>query len=191
MIRIGLTKAQKMKEIIDYLNIHPEINDIVILNTKQHDVRYKLPIKADYVEYDEWEMYRTYYPLIERIGNNTLLIIDEPFRTSKFQDLKYNCAVVFCNQTQHRIIFSTFPMIEEKQDFNILLKFEHAQKTLFNDFDYLMLQTEDIKIRPRKLSMQIINVDITDKEIAKYEQKKESLFENIGNKNPNTIPRNL
>lgn len=191
MIRIGLTKAQKIKEIENYLSEHKNINDIVVLNTKQHDIRYKLSINADYVEYNEWEMYRTYYPLLERINENTLIIVDEPFRTKKYQDLKYNCAVAFCNQTPHRIIFSTFPIIEDKEDLKILLKFEHAQKTMFEDFNYVILQTEDIKIVPRKIKLNIINVPITEEEAGKYEKKKEELFANIGEKNPNTIPRNL
>lgn len=189
MIRIGFGPRQKQGIVNKYIEEN-NIKQVIVLNTKQHDARYKFALNAEYVEYDEWEMYRTFYPMIEKIDKDTLVIVDEVFRTTNLQDLKYNCATVFLNQTEHRIIFSTFPFIEDKEDFRILMKFEKAIKH-YGEFDYNILQTEDILINPQRVKMNVINIETTQKQKDRYEKKKESLFENIGNKDPNTIPRNL
>ena len=189
MLRIGFGPRQKQEIVNKYIEEN-NIKQVIVLNTKQHDTRYKFSIDAEYVEYNEWEMYRTFYPLIEKIDKDTLVIVDEVFRTTNLQDLKYNCATIFLNQTEHRIIFSTFPFVNDKNDFMILMKFEKASKHV-DKFDYKILQSEDILINPKVVKMNIINVSITEKQKGKYEKQKEKLFNNIGNKDPNTIPRKL
>lgn len=189
MIRIGFGKNQKQKIVNDYIKEH-DIKQVIVLNSKQHATKYKFLLDAEYVEYNEWEMYKVFYPLIEKIDKDTLVIVDEALRTTKFQDLKYNCATVYLNQTPHRIIFNTFPFINDKEDFRLLMKFEKAQKHV-NKFDYIVLQEEDVLINPFRLRLEVINVPTSSEQKKKYEKKKEELFKNIGNKDPETIPRTL
>lgn len=189
MIRIGFGVRQKQDIVNDYVGKH-NIKQIIVLNTNQHDIRYNFSLDVEYVEYNEWEMYRTFYPLIEKIDKDTLVVVDEVYRTTNVQDLKYNCATVFLNQTEHRIIFSTFPFINDKDDFRILMKFEKANKHV-DKFDYSILKEEDILVNPKRVKMDIINVPTTNKQKSQYEKRKERLFDNLGNKDPNTIPRNL
>lgn len=189
MIRIGFGVRQKQDIVNDYVGKH-NIKQIIVLNTNQHDIRYNFSLDVEYVEYNEWEMYRTFYPLIEKIDKDTLVVVDEVYRTTNVQELKYNCATVFLNQTEHRIIFSTFPFINNKEDFTILMKFEKARKHV-EKFDYNILKDEDILVNPKRVKMDIINVPTTDKQKKLYEKRKESLFDNLGNKDPETIPRNL
>lgn len=189
MIRIGFGPRQKQDITNKYIEENG-IKQVIVLNTKQHDIRYKFSLDAEYVEYNEWEMYRTFYPLIEKIDKDTLVVVDEVFRTTELQDLKYNCATVFLNQTEHRIVFSTFPFVNDKNDFMILMKFEKASKHV-DKFDYMLLQTEDILINPKVVKMNIINVTTTEKQKERYEKQKERLFDNIGNDDPNIIPRKL
>jgi len=73
----------------------------------------------------------------------------------------------------------------------ILLDFENKGEYKGKGFDYVYLQNEDIKIKPFKIKLETINVEITDIDWEKYEKKKEQLFANLGERDPDTIPRNL
>ena len=189
MIRMGLGPRQKQNIMNEYIADN-NIRQVIILNTKQHDTKYNLTIEPEYVEYNDWEMYRVFYPLIEKIDKDTLVVVDEPYRTTVYQDLKYNCATVYLNQTEHRIIFSKLPFIEDKDDFRILMKFEKASKHV-DKFDYDILQTEDVMIKPTRMKLRVANVATTKKQKERYNKTRDKLFDNIGNKDPDTIPRKL
>jgi hypothetical protein len=73
----------------------------------------------------------------------------------------------------------------------ILLDFENKGKFKGKSFDYLYLQNEDIRIKPFKVKLESINVEITDKDKERYESKRNQLFDNLGQKDPDTIPRSL
>ncbi len=147
--------------------------------------------KAEYIEWSDIIMYKFFYRLLEEIDKNTLIIIDELMRTQNRNDLTYNCTHHYLNQTPHRIIFEYFPIIEDKEDFMILLNFENKDKYKGKGFEYGYLYDEDIKMKPHKIKLELINIEVTEKEIEKYEKRKLELFDNLGNKDPDTIPRNL
>jgi hypothetical protein len=148
-------------------------------------------VEIEYIEYADIEMYKFFYRLLEEIDERSLIVMDGMMRTQNRSELIYNCAHHYLNQTPHRLIFEFFPIIEDKNDFMILLDFENKGKFKGKSFDYLYLQTEDIKIKPHKVWLETINVDITDDDQQKYEKKKEQLFDGLGNKDPDTIPRTL
>jgi hypothetical protein len=192
MIRIGFTHRQKQQIINEYLSKH-EIKKIYCFYYKNFPYRYKVDtgIEIEYIEYADIEMYKYFYRLLEEIDQSSLIIIDELMRTKNRAELIYNCSHHYLNQTPHRIIFEYFPIIDDREDFMILLNFENKQKYHGKGFDYLYLKEEDIVIYPRKVKMNVIHVETTKKEKERYEQRKEKLFANLGNKHPDTIPRDL
>lgn len=190
MIRIGLSHRQKQKEINAYLAKH-NIKKIFCFYFKKFPVKYKVDCEIEYIEYADIEMYKYFYRLLEEIDDSSLIVIDGCLRTQNRSELIYNCAHHYLGQTPHRIIFEFFPIIDTKDDFMILLDFENKGKYKGKSFDYIYLQKEDIKIRPRKIKLVPINVEITEKDAERYEKKKEKLFDNLGDKDPDTIPRNL
>ncbi len=190
MIRIGLGPRDKQNIINDYLASNA-IKKVYCFYFKKFPARYKVDCEIEYIEYADIEMYKFFYRLLEEIDESSLIIMDECMRTQNRSELIYNCAHHYLNQTPHRIIFEFFPIIDTKDDFMILLDFENKGKYKGKSFDYVYLQNEDIKIRPFKIKLETINVPITDKDRERYEKKKEYLFDNIGEKDPDTIPRNL
>lgn len=190
MIRIGLSQREKQKVITEYINSH-EIKKVFCFYFKKFPVKYNAPCEIEYIEYADIEMYKYFYRLLEEIGNTSLIVIDGCLRTQNRSELIYNCAHHYLNQTPHRIIFEVFPIIDTKDDFMILLDFDQPNKYKGKSFDYIYLHDEDTQIKPYKAKMNIINVPITDKEQKQYEKKKESLFNNLGNKDPDTVPRAL
>lgn len=191
MIRIGLNLNQKQCEINDYLAKTPEIKKIKIFYFKT-PTEYVLPgYNVEYIEWSDIIMYKFFYRLLEEIHGDTLIVVDELMRTQNRSDLTYNCAHHYLNQTPHKIIFEYFPIIEQKEDFMILLNFENKDKYKGKGFQYEFLKEEDIKMISRNVELEVIDVETTAKEIELYEKKKENLFANLGNKDPDIIPRNL
>jgi hypothetical protein len=136
-------------------------------------------------------MYKSFYRLLEEIGADSLIVMDECMRTQNRSELIYNCAHHYFNQTPHKIIFEHFPIIDTKDDFMILLDFENKGKYKGKSFDYIFLHNEDIKIKPHKVKMELLPVEIAAADQTKYDAKKEDLFDKLGNKDPDTVPRNL
>lgn len=190
MIRIGLSSRDKQKEVDNYLK-NNEIKKIFCFYFKGFPVKIKTDIKIEYLEYADIEMYKFFYRLLEEIDNTSLIVINECMRTQNRNELIYNCAHHYLNQTPHRIIFEFFPITETKNDFMILLDFQNKGKYKGKAFDYTFLQEEDIQIKPFRVKLEAINVEITEKDQERYEKKREQLFNTLGNKDPDTIPRNL
>lgn len=190
MIRIGLSAREKQKEIDNYLAAN-EIKKIFCFYWKGFPVKYKVDCEIEHIEYADIEMYKYFYRLLEEINETSLIIMDSCMRTQNRSELIYNCAHHYLNQTPHRVIFEVFPIIESKADFMILLDFENKGRYKGKGFDYVYLQNEDIRIKPYKVKLETINVDITEKDRERYEKKKQQLFDGLGEKDPETIPRNL
>lgn len=190
MIRIGLSQREKQKEVSEYLSKN-NIKKVFCFYYKDFPVEYKIECPIEYIEYADIEMYKFFYRLLEEIDDGSLIIMDGCMRTQNRSELIYNCAHHYLNQTPHKMIFEFFPIIDTKEDFMILLDFENKGKYKGKSFDYSFLYDEDIKMKPHKIKLETINVPITDKDKERYEKKKESLFDNLGNKDPNTIPRAL
>lgn len=190
MIRIGLSQREKQKIVTEFLSKH-EIEKVFCFYFKKFPVKYNVDCEIEYIECADIEMYKYFYRLLEEIDDKSLLVFDGCMRTQNRSELIYNCAHHYCNQTPHKIVFEHFPFIENKDDFMILLDFINKGKYKGKSFDYIYLQDEDVKIKPYKIKMEAINVPITEKDQERYEKKKNSLFDNLGNKDPDTIPRNL
>lgn len=190
MIRIGLNSRDKQKVIDEYLQTN-EIKKIFCFYFKKFPSKFNVPVDIEYIEYADIEMYKFFYRLLEEIDDKSLIVMDECTRTQNRSELIYNCAHHYLNQTPHRIIFEFFPIIEDKNDFMILLDFENKGKYKGKSFDYVYLQNEDIKIKPFRVKLEPIPVEINTKDQERYEKKKEQLFADLGEKDPETIPRAL
>lgn len=190
MIRIGLNQREKQKVINQYLSEN-QIKKVYCFYYKKFPYKYNVSCDIEYIEYADIIMYKFFYRLLEEIGKDSLIIMDECMRTQNRSELTYNCAHHYLNQTPHKIIFEHFPIIDTKDDFMILLDFENKGKYKGKSFDYIFLHQEDIKIKLHKVKMDLIPVEITEGDKARYEAKKEELFDKLGNKDPDTIPRAL
>lgn len=190
MIRIGLSSQEKTVEIDRYLAEH-EIKKVFIFYPAKFPLPIDLQVPAEFIEYADIIMYKFFYRLLEEIDDKVLLIFNECLRTQNRSDLTYNCAHHYCNQTPHKIIFECFPFVEDKQDFMILLDFWNKGRYKGKSFDYQFIKDEDIKVKWINMGLVTIDLNLADNDVAKYEVKKEQLFNNLGNGDPDTIPRQL
>lgn len=191
MIRIGLGKLQKQKEIQKIVD-NNEIKKVYVFYFKKFKYEYSLKnTEVEYIEYSDIIMYKYFYRLLEEIDKTSLIVCDEIMRTQKRNDLTYNCMHHYINQCGVVAVFEYFPIIDDKENMMILFDFNTPQKYKGKPFDYNLLQVEDVKIKPIKIKYNWINITTTDKQKEKYEKKKEYLFENLGQKEVSTIPRSL
>jgi len=190
MIRLGLNDQEKQAVINDYLQ-HNEIKKIFVFYLAKFPLSFETNIAIEHIEYADIIMYKFFYRLLEEIDNKTLLVFNECMRTQNRSDLTYNCAHHYCNQTNHKIVFEYFPFIEGPADFMILLDFINKGKYKGKSFDYQFLRDEDVKAKPIYFNLKTIDIAITERDRQKYELKKEQLFANLGNSDPDIIPRQL
>ena len=190
MIRVGFNHEEKQRIINEYMD-GQEINKVFCFYSKKFKYEYDVPCEIEYIEYSDIEMYKYFYRLLEEIDNKSLIIIDECMRTQNRSELIYNCAHHYLNQCECKIIFEYLPIIDSVEDFMILLDFENKTKYKGKSFVERFLKEEDIVIKPHHYYLDISNIGHNETEAEFYEMKKETLFNELGNKKPETVPNNL
>ena len=187
-----MNDTQKQQEIEKYVKTH-DIKSVIVFSPKKFEMTLPdlgdVPIRQ--IEYKEVIMYRTFYPLLEEIGKNHLLVVNEFLRTDDRSNLTYNCLRHYLDQCRHQIVFEYFPFINDTKDFMILLDFDTKSKRKGFGFDKEFLKGEDILCQNQHLNLNIDMVNLPAGAAEEYEKKRNSLFESIGNRDPDVIPREL
>ena len=187
-----MNDTQKQQEIEKYVKTH-DIKSVIVFSPKKFEMTLPdlgdVPIRQ--IEYKEVIMYRTFYPLLEEIGKNHLLVVNEFLRTDDRSNLTYNCLRHYLDQCRHQIVFEYFPFINDTKDFMILLDFDTKSKRKGFGFDKEFLKGEDILCQNQHLNLNVQPVSLPAGAEEEYENKKKTLFNNIGNRDPDIIPREL
>ena len=166
---------------------NPTIMKVVVFSPE------KFLLKCEYEQYT-WNdiiKYKVFYPLLEKIDNSYLIIMNELLRTSKRNDLTYNCLHHYLNQTPHRIVFQWFPLIDDIKDFMILADNIYPERYKGRGFTADIIDDFDIKCIDRRPEISVIDVNVPDGAMEVYIQERDKLFDTLGNKDPDTIPRQL
>lgn len=191
MILIGLNEKQKQNEICKYVKEH-DIQQVIVFSDEKFFMNLpetKCPIRQ--IGYNETIMYRTFYPLLEEIDSGYLLVMNEMMRDQNRSCLTYNCVAKYTNQTEHRMVFEYLPIIEQGKDIMILLDFATSQRYKGQSLGDIDLGEFDIRCVRRAYNLTPISIPLPDGGLELYEHERDRLFEDLGNKHPDTIPRNL
>jgi len=148
-------------------------------------------IPFEVVSYKQLIEYAYYYRIIEETTQNTLIVIDEPLFTSNRSDLTYNCIRVFLNSTKHTLIFSYLPISNEAKDLAILLDFDTQSKYKYIEFESFPMDKPKIKSIKIDYTFKFDRVITSEKDKLEYEDIKNKIISNLGNKKPDVIPREL
>lgn len=143
------------------------------------------------IEYDQIIQYKYYYRLLQEIGKDTLLVINECLRTQSRHDLTYNCLRNFLNQTQHQLIFQYLPLIDTLEDFMILFDFDTRSQWKRTPWSAQLLLEANVVTKRIPLELVRVPVTVTANTKEAYAVEKRKLIDGIGLKDPHTIPRNL
>lgn len=188
MFYIGEWDKQK---IISHYIEHNDIQFVVVIFADRLYQHYDIPIKHEFIEYHQTIMYKNYYRLLQHINKHTLIVCDNILVTQNRYQLDYNCINNFINQTPHRLVFNYLPFIEDENDFMILLDFYNKNLYKGEPFRWDYLKDINLHIQPVHIDFDFIDIPVTEKDRVQYTKKRDSLFENIGLSDPDTIPRNL
>lgn len=188
MFYIGDWDRQK---IIKHYIEHNNIRKVLVVHSDRQKMNYDITVPHEYIEYHQTIMYKNYYRLLQWIDKYTLIVADNILVTQQRYQLEYNCINNYINQTPHRLVFNYLPFIENKDDFMILLDFYNKNLYKGEPFRWEYLKDINIQIKPVHIDFEFLNVDIDENEKVTYESKKQKMFDEIGLRDPDTIPRNL
>jgi len=187
MIYLGLPDSEKEDIVNHYVDEHA-IKKVVLIHGKSAPYL----LSADRVTYKQVILYVYFYRLLQEIDQNTLIVVDECLRTQNRYDLTYNCIRHYINRTSHIIVFQLLPQIDECNDFMILFDFVTQSQWKRHKFDAgLIADHAKIERIDFNFSFTPIYIMTPDSTKQKYERKKKQLFDNLGVRDPHTIPRNL
>jgi hypothetical protein len=186
-ICLGFSAEEKLEKIERYRKEHGIAHCVVL-----SPARFALDAPdAESIEWAEIIQYKFFYRLLQEIDHRTLIVINECLRTQNRHDLTYNCIRHYLNQTRHQLIFQHLPIIDTIDDFMILVDFETRSRWRRERFQRDFLRGLVLEAKPIDLKLCPLTLPADDRLREKYDAEKRKLFDNIGLKDPHTIPRNL
>ena len=198
MIQLGLLGHEKNAVVGEYCDRH-RIEKVVVINPSQFDVDWSLPAPHEVLHWDESGtgprnevvQYKPFYRLCQEVDKRTLLVINECLRTQNRNELTYNCIRQFLLHTNHQIIFQYLPIIDGPEDFMILLDFDTRSQWKRQSYDRALFSRAEIHGRVVRPRFQERRIEVSARTHQKYQREKKRLFDNLGLKDPHTLPRNL
>ena len=145
-------------------------------------------------------MYRTFYPLLGQpykgqdtpaITDKSLLVVDEMLVDRHRGCLKQNCTLHFMRVSSRRLIFNWMPFIDQPDDFMILVDYAYPDRYKRQPFQKELLEEIDCRITRRLPEISSQNIETSAADFKRYEKQRDKLFDDLGQKDPNTIPRKL
>ena len=142
------------------------------------------------VPYNKVIEYAYYYKYLAFTDKQTLFVWNDCLRKRDQRALEYNCIRHCAEQTKHRLIFNTLPIIETREDFMILytlLEPNTFVRLAFSDVDSF----KNVDIAGFHLPLITIDKrDATNEQWAKYQRLKDEAISAV-KRDPNIIPRRL
>lgn len=196
MICLGYGNAEKLYWIKKTVEQNEDIENIVVFSPPKFSIGAEAISSTTGLEtveytYDDIIMYKVFYPLLERIDNHYLLIINECMRTRERSCLTYNCLNHYLNQTKHRLIFEFLPFVVDASDVPILLDRELPNHFKGRGYDKSMLKEVTLKIAPHHYKLEQTVLEIPEDGQEQYESEKERLFDSLDRGDPDNVPRRM
>lgn len=188
MICIGYDTNAKARTIAACCAQHG-INKVVVFAPSRFSAA--LHPQQELVTYTELILYRFFYRLLQEIDQHTLVVVDECLRTQNRNDLTYNCMRHLLHRSGHQVVFQYLPIINSREDFMVLFDFATGSRWKRNHFDKSLLNETEIRVRPIAFHIEGLPVPTDRATRDKYAKEKARLFGTLGQKDPNTLPRNL
>jgi len=190
MIALGLHDRAKGKRVSAYCAGN-SIRKVFVFSPAKFRLSIPSGIDVEYIEWDEIIQYKFYYRILQEVGKDTLLVVNECLRLQNRYDLTYNCLRLFLNQTPHVLVFQCFPLIDRVDDFMILFDFDTRSRWKREGVRAGLLKECQVECSPIDVSLRAIPVATDGATQDAYRKEKRKLIDGLGLKDPNTIPRNL
>lgn len=189
MIALGWTQSEKVAAVRDYV-ASKAIRKVVVFAPATFPLPLDVPC-WETVEYAQVIQYAYYYRLLQEVDASTLLVVNECLRTQNRHDLTYNCLRSYINRTPHVLVFQNLPLIDTADDFAALFDFVTESRWKRHKVTADLLPNATITGRRHVPTFNLIHIVTDERTKAGYQKEKRALIDNIGLKDPHTIPRNL
>lgn len=146
---------------------------------------------SDTISFEDTIRYKHFYRWLREIDESSVLVLDEPLRTTTRSSLHYNCIRHYAAQAGTTVVFAYLPMIESAEDFMILFDFATRSRWRRSTLAEAPLDEVDLVVHERSLELRARMVPIDAKLEAKLAKKKREIIDGIGQADPHTIPRRL
>ncbi len=147
-----------------------------------------------FIDWPSVILYRYYYRLLQEIGPDTLLVVNEGLRTQNRHDLAYNCIRAYANRTPHILVLSTFPIIDQPDDVMTLIDWVTRSKWKRDPFDPSMLSEVEVRGRVPVPTFEAVHVEVDQRTRDAYAAEKAKVLAELradGDKDPHVLPRAL
>lgn len=190
MIVLGATPAQQAHRIERYV-AQQAVRKVVIICPARF--RFPVAIDAQWVDWPEIIQYKTYFPLLQSIDKDTLVVLSECLRTKDRHCLTYNCIRLYLAQAGHRLIFQRLPFIDSMDDFAILFDFATGSRWKRTAPQDLPLTECPVEVTPVPVSLRPVPVATDQRAKEAYAKERARLFAKVeaDHSDPHTLPRNL
>lgn len=190
MIYVGYSDAAKRDAINAYRSRH-DTKHTVVLTPQAFSINPAV-LDAEVVDYPDIIRYVYFYRLLQEIGSDSLVVVNECLRTQNRHDLTFNCIRHFLNRTTHRLIFQFLPQIDEAGDFMTLFDFDSGSRWKREPYSPLLVRSASsvdvIDRTPRLLRLDVMTSDATRR---RYAAARKRLFASVNGSDPHRIPRQL
>lgn len=189
MIALGLSVAEKAERVASRVR-DGDIAKVVVFYPKRHPLPLELEVPTEHVEWDDVIRYVFFYRLLQEIDGKTLVVVNECLRTPERSALHYNCLRNYLTRTTHQLVFSRFPCLEAPSDFMVLVDLDTRsrwRRALLEDVQERL----DVEARDASPSLRAIDVATDQSTRELYQRTKRKLIDELGARDPHTIPRQL
>lgn len=170
------------------VNHHIEYNDVDLVVLLGEPLE-GLSMEPYYVQFKEVIMYKHFYPLLQKINSKTLVVLNECLKKTNRHCLEYNCIRHYLQNTEQRLIFNYYPIIEKEGDFAILMDFQERNPFLKKPYKG-MTDFSQVFATPYQWDIAVNRCEVSDKAVEQYEALKEKTIGEV-KKDPDIIPRRL
>lgn len=203
MIALGLTPAERADLIADVMRerglrrvfaFMPERFALPGWSRIDEPVRELDGAPGRYIDWPKVIFYTYYYPLLQTITSDSLVVVHEGLRTQNRHDLAYNCLRNYLNLTPHVLVLQTLPIIAEPIDAMILIDWVTRSKWKREPFAPHMLDEVQVVGRALRPTFEALPVTVDTKTRAAYEATKAKLLAELrsdGDRDPHNLPRQL
>lgn len=186
-ICLGYRDSEKV-EVIQRYCVEHQIQSVKIVTGQGSDFS-AIP-NSETIEWPNQIEYTYYFRWLQTITTSTLVVLDECLRSQNRTCLEYNCLRLFLNNTHHQLIFQHLPIIDQIDDFMILVDLDTRSKWRGRgwgqDINPNILYHRDQAVR-----FMGVRAHTPESLQRQYDAKKEQLFNLLGLGDPHTIPRQL
>lgn len=193
MIYLGRDHAEKRGLVEAYCRAHSIARVVVFSGSRALSSPWVFEggPPVEHRAYDDAIRYVHYFRLLRELDGDSLVVLDEMRVSQDRACLTYNCLRHYLAKTKHVLVFQWLPIIDTPDDMLSLVDFDTQNRWYRAPLSREVLAEARWDVRVRLPRFVALEVAVSEAERSAYADEKRRLVAEIGQKDPDTIPRTL